>query len=111
MSKRILVVEDQEDSRRILRDLLHDYKRNGTTTLFAALDVKTGKVTRQQIRRGVFKSVAELEAAIETWLVERNTNPKPFKWTAKANTILVHRFDEIIWVGFIFDGMTCSLTA
>jgi transposase len=42
------------------------------------------EITRQQIRRGVFKSVAELEAAIETWLVERNT--KPFKWNAKANT-------------------------
>jgi hypothetical protein len=36
----------------------------------------------------VFKSVAELEAAIETWLTERNAKPKPFKWTAKANIIL-----------------------
>ena len=42
------------------------------------------EITRQQIRRGVFKSVAELEAAIETWLTERNAKPKPFKWTAKA---------------------------
>jgi len=25
----------------------HDYKRNGTTTLFAALEVLQGKVTRQ----------------------------------------------------------------
>ena len=140
--------------------MTHDYKRNGTTTLFAALDVKTGEVigeclprhrakefirflkkinravakhldvhaicdnykthktkevqawlakhprfklhftptssswinlverlfaeiARQQIRRGVFKSVAELEAAIETWLTERNAKPKPFKWTPK----------------------------
>ena len=46
------------------------------------------EITRQQIRRGVFKSVAELEAAIETWLTERNVKPKPFKWTAKANIIL-----------------------
>ena len=46
------------------------------------------KITRQQIRRGVFKSVAELEAAIETWLTEHNAKPKPFKWTAKANIIL-----------------------
>jgi hypothetical protein len=49
------------------------------------------EITRQQIRRGVFKSVAELEAAIETWLTERNANPKPFKWTAKANIILDER--------------------
>ena len=39
-------------------------------------------------RRGVFKSVAELEAAIETWLTERNAKPKPFKWTANANIVL-----------------------
>src|SRR5580692_8613818 len=145
--------------------MTHDYKRHGTTTLFAALDVATGQVigeclprhstkeflkflrridketlpcldlhlildnyathktpavqrwlkrhprfklhftptssswlnlverlfaeiTRQRIRRGVFRSVAELEAAIETWLAERNAKPKPFKWTAKANIIL-----------------------
>jgi len=145
--------------------MTHDYKRNGTTTLFAALDVKTGEVigeclpkhrakefirflkkidrivakpldvhaicdnygthktkevqawlvkhprfklhfiptssswlnlverlfaeiTRQQIRRGVFKSVDDLVAAIEAWIADRNATPKPFKWTAKADTIL-----------------------
>jgi transposase len=46
------------------------------------------EITRQRIRRGVFKSVADLEAAIEAWIAERNTKPKPFKWTAKAHTIL-----------------------
>ncbi len=145
--------------------MTHDYKRNGTTTLFAALDVMTGKVigeclprhrakeflrflkkidrivpkhldihaicdnyrthktktvqawlarhkrfklhftptssswinlverlfaeiTRQRIRRGVFKSVADLEAAIEAWIADRNERPKPFKWTATAGSIL-----------------------
>src|SRR3984957_7802319 len=28
------------------------------------------------------------EAAIEVWLDQRNAKPKPFKWTAQANTIL-----------------------
>ena len=46
------------------------------------------EITRQRIRRGVFKSVAELEAAIDAWIAERNTKPKPFVWTAKAATIL-----------------------
>ena len=46
------------------------------------------EITRQTIRRGVFKSVADLEAAIEIWLTQRNAKPKPFKWTAKANIIL-----------------------
>ena len=36
----------------------------------------------------MFKSVADLEAAIEIWLTERNAKPKPFKWTAKASIIL-----------------------
>jgi transposase len=145
--------------------MTHDYKRNGTTTLFAALDVATGKVlgecmprhrhqeflrflraidrntaehldlhlvtdnyathkhpkvkawlarhkrfqlhftptsaswlnqverffaliTGDTIRRGVFHSVAELEAAIEAYLENHNADPKPFIWTAKADDIL-----------------------
>ena len=46
------------------------------------------EITRQLIRRGAFKSVQDLEAAIESWIAERNGKPKPFKWTAKADTIL-----------------------
>jgi transposase len=149
--------------------MTHDYKRHGTTTLFAALDVKTGEVigeclpkhrakefirflkkidrivkkrltvhlildnysthktqdvqawltkhprfklhftptscswlnlverlfaeiTRQRIRRGVFRSVDDLEAAITQWVEHRNTNPEPFAWTAKpARIIASHR--------------------
>src|SRR6266404_6124817 len=143
----------------------HDYKRNGTTTLFAALDVATGKVigecmkrhrhqewlkflrmidrntplrldvhliadnyathkhpkvkawlkrhprfhmhftptsaswlnqverffgriTAERIRRGVFKSVTELETAIQEYLDHHNADPKPFIWTASATAIL-----------------------
>jgi transposase len=145
--------------------MTHDYKRHGTTTLFAALDVATGKVigecmprhrhqeflrflraidrnvsesldlhlvvdnyathkhprvkawlkrhsrfhlhftptsaswinlverffgliTDDAIRRGVFRSVADLEAAIENYLEHHNADPKPFIWTAKAADIL-----------------------
>jgi transposase len=145
--------------------MTHDYKRHGTTTLFAALDVATGKVigrclkrhrhqefltflrdidratpkrldldlivdnyathkhpkvkawlakhprfrlhftptsaswlnlverffglvTEEAIRRGVFKSVADLEAAIEAYLEHHNADPKPFIWTAPAADIL-----------------------
>ena len=145
--------------------MTHDYKRNGTTTLFAALDVKTGtvigqclprhrakefirflkkiesdvnkhldvhlvvdnyathktrevnawlakhprfklhftptssswlnlierffaEITAKRIRRGVFHSVADLEAAIEDYLAKNNANPKPFIWTKTADTIL-----------------------
>jgi transposase len=145
--------------------MTHDYKRNGTTTLFAALDVLTGsvigqclprhrhteflkflrtidhevpagleihlildnysthkhanvkawlakhprfhlhftptssswlnlierffgKLTDKAIRRGIFKSVPDLIAAIETYLQTTNQNPRPFKWTATAEQIL-----------------------
>jgi transposase len=145
--------------------MTHDYKRNGTTTLFAALDVLTGtvigrclprhrhreflkflrtidrevpnglqihlildnysthkhanvtawldkhprfhlhftptssswlnlverffaKLTDKAIRRGVFNSVPDLIAAIETYLTANNDNPTPFVWTATAESIL-----------------------
>ena len=145
--------------------MTHDYKRNGTTTLFAALDVATGRVigecmkrhrhqeflrflrtidrntakglglhlvvdnyathkhakvkawlkrhprfhlhftptsaswinqverffgliTEDAIRRGVFRSVADLNAAIEHYLEHHNADPKPFVWTASAPDIL-----------------------
>jgi transposase len=145
--------------------MTHDYKRNGVTTLFAALNVATGKVlsmtdqlhrhqewlrflktihrktpkhkqlhlivdnyathkhpevqawlakhprfhmhftptssswlnmverffrdiTEQRIRRGVFTSVPDLEAAIAEYIAVHNAKPKPFIWTAKASDIL-----------------------
>jgi len=155
--------------------MTHDYKRHGTTTLFAALNVATGKVigeclprhrakeflmflkkidrdtlpclnlhlivdnygthktpavnrwlkrhprfklhftptscswlnlverffaelTQKRIRRGVFKSVKELVAAIDHYLDQRNQHPKPFIWTASVQTILenVRRGNEAL---------------
>lgn len=145
--------------------MTHDYKRNGTITLFAALNVLTGVVigqcmpkhrngeflkflrtidrqipkdlqihmildnygthnhenvkawlakhprfhlhfiptssswlnmverwfrdlTDKAIRRGIFKSVPDLIAAIEAYLEANNNDPKPFVWTATAEEIL-----------------------
>lgn len=145
--------------------LTHDYKRHGTTTLFAALDVASGKVigqclprhrndeflrflkhldrvtpadlalhlivdnyathkhpnvrdwlalhprvhlhftptsaswlnlverffrdlTDDQIRRGVFRSVADLQQSITAYLDHRNQHPKPYRWTATSADIL-----------------------
>jgi transposase len=149
----------------------HDYKRHGTTSLFAALDVKAGIVvgkcmqrhrsqefrkfldevernvptdldvhivmdnygthktklirnwfakrprwcvhytptsaswinqverffallTDRALKRGVFHSVAALEAAIKTYIEANNAAPKPFRWTKTADDILasIHRF-------------------
>jgi len=145
--------------------MTHDYKRNGTTTLFAALNMLDGKVigtcmprhrhreflrflklidqkthagldlhlvvdnyathktpavkrwlkahprfhlhftptsaswlnmverffaeiTRNRIRRGAFKSVAELKSVIMKYLENHNADPKPFIWTKSVGQIL-----------------------
>jgi transposase len=145
--------------------MTHDYKRNGTTTLFAALNVLDGTVvgrcmpkhthqefikflnaveraipagklihaiadnyathkhpkvrewladhprwvfhftptsaswlnavegffsiiTRRRIRRGVFKSVADLQEAIRSYIRQHNKTSKPFVWTADPDRII-----------------------
>ena len=45
-------------------------------------------MTRQRIRRGVFRSIADLQAAINAYLAEHNTNAKPFVWTQTAEAIM-----------------------
>jgi transposase len=54
---------------------------NQVERFFAAL-------TEQRLRRGVFRSVAALEAAIMEYLAHHNENPRPFVWTANADLIL-----------------------
>jgi transposase len=44
-------------------------------------------ITRRRIRRGVFKSVAELEDAIKRYIADHNRNAKPFVWTKTADEI------------------------
>ena len=46
------------------------------------------EITRQQIRRGSYRSTQELETAIEDYLANYNENPKPFVWTKSADQIL-----------------------
>jgi hypothetical protein len=54
------------------------------------------KMTRQRIRRGVFRfcSIADLQAvqavqaAINAYLAEHNASPKPFVWTKSAEAIM-----------------------
>jgi len=46
------------------------------------------EIAGKRIRRGAFKSVDEPEAAITDYLGKHNANPKPFKWTATADSIL-----------------------
>jgi transposase len=45
-------------------------------------------LTQNRLRRGVFRDVEELIAAIGDYIDKHNDNPKPFVWTAKASDIL-----------------------
>ncbi len=148
--------------------MTHDYKRHGTTTLFAALNVLTGevfgrnmqrhrhqefirflnalereipagkvvhvildnyaahkteevrrwlarhprwtfhftptssswlnavegffaKLSRRRLKRGVFRSIVELQAAINRFIDEHNAKPKPFIWRADPDDIIAAR--------------------
>ena len=46
------------------------------------------KMTRQRIRRGVFRSIVDLQTAINAYLAEHNASPKPFLWTKSAEAIM-----------------------
>ena len=54
---------------------------NAVETFFSVL-------TRRRLRRGVFGSIVELQAAINRYLAETNADPKPFVWTADPDRIL-----------------------
>ena len=45
-------------------------------------------LSQDQLKRGVFRSLPELNSTIEQYVLKHNLNPKPFVWTAKAQDIL-----------------------
>lgn len=47
-----------------------------------------GLITQQAIRRGSFDSVADLKRKINEFVAQYNRHPKPFMWTATAESIL-----------------------
>ena len=46
------------------------------------------KPSKQRLKRGVFRSVVDLQATINRFLSETNQMPKPFTWTAEPNKII-----------------------
>jgi transposase len=53
---------------------------NAVETFFSAL-------TRRRLRRGVFRSIVELQEAINRYIEEHNDDPAPFVWTKTADQI------------------------
>src|SRR5687767_4048106 len=54
---------------------------NAVETFFSTL-------TRRRLKRGVFRSIVELQAAIKSYLAEHNQAPRPFTWIRSADAIL-----------------------
>ena len=59
------------------------------------------ELTTKRVRRGVFRSVKELEKAIRDFIEKHNENPKIFTWTKDADTILakVAKCKELLGTG------------
>jgi transposase len=45
-------------------------------------------LTRRRLKRGVFRSIVDLQAAIHRYIAEHNDDPKPFTWTADPDRVL-----------------------
>ena len=60
---------------------------NAVETFFSAL-------TRRRLKRGVFGSIVELQAAIHRYIAEHNDVPAPFVWTKSSNQI-VDKLDRL----------------
>jgi hypothetical protein len=73
---------------------------NAVETFFSA-------ITRRRLRRGVFHSLVDLQAAINRYLDEHNADPKPFTWTATPAAIIA-KLDQ---AGFRFAGIAFALLA
>jgi len=63
-------------------------------------------LTKRRLRRGVFRSVVELQAAIDRFLAEHNRDPRPFRWTKSPKKIVaaVKRWFQTL--GFYCNGRT-----
>ena len=51
-------------------------------------------ITERKIRRGIYRSVSALRAAITSFIEHHNAAPRPFRWTKSADDILrsIERF-------------------
>jgi len=52
------------------------------------VEIWFNQITQRAIRRGTFRSVKELVAAIERYVQQYKKHPRPFSWTATADSIL-----------------------
>jgi hypothetical protein len=60
-------------------------------------------LTRRRLQRGVFRSLVDLQAAINRYLKEHNRKPKPFVWTVDPDGILFCTWEDRLYYLVILD--------
>ena len=46
------------------------------------------KLTKRRLKRGVFRSIVDLQTAINRFIAETNNQPRPFRWVAGPEAII-----------------------
>jgi hypothetical protein len=65
-----------------------DSSLHASADLALAVEGFFAKLSRRRLKRGVFRSVVDLQAAINRFVAETNADPKPFTWTANPDKII-----------------------
>jgi transposase len=55
---------------------------------FNSVESFFAKLTKRRLKRGVFRSIIDLQAAINRFLEEHNHTSKPFTWIADPDKII-----------------------
>ena len=58
------------------------------SSLNAVEELLRHMLSKRRLKRGVFRSIVDLQAAINRFVSEHNTEPKPFVWTADPDRII-----------------------
>ncbi len=45
-------------------------------------------LTKRRLKRGTFVGIVDLQAAINRYVADHNTDPKPFRWKANPDKII-----------------------
>ncbi len=55
-------------------------------------------LTRRRLKRGVFRSIADLQAAINRYVADHNHDPRAFTWAAEPQRVLaaVRRWNQAL---------------
>jgi hypothetical protein len=74
--------------RTVIGRCMRRHRRQEFLRFLNAVEGFCARLTRRRLRRGVFRSTVDLQAAINRFIAEANDHPKPFVWTADPDRVL-----------------------